>query len=222
MVYLLPFLAIIIGYIIALLISNKKFEIQQYLLAFSGSFLLSITLFELLPEIFEQPSKQLGVLIMVGILLQIILDFITKGAEHGHVHVNEKSDKFPWLLFIGLSIHSIIEGFPVVENSEVLWGVVIHKIPIALILTVYFIAVGFSKLKTIIFLILFALMTPLGSYLANTVTILSEFKSEINAIAVGIFLHVSTTILFESSKNHKFNLMKLSSILIGTIIAYLI
>ncbi|MGV6831006.1 MAG: ZIP family metal transporter [bacterium] len=222
MVYLLPFVAIIIGYVIALLISNKKFEIQQYLLAFSGSFLLSITLFELLPEIFEQPSKQMGVFIMVGILLQIILDFITKGAEHGHVHVNEKSEKFPWLLFIGLSIHSIIEGFPVIENTEVLWGVVIHKVPIALILTIYFIAVGFSKMKTIIFLILFALMTPLGSYLANTVSIFSEYKSEINAIAIGIFLHVSTTILFESSKNHKFNLMKLSSILIGTVIAYLI
>lgn len=222
MVYILPFLAIGVGYIIALLISSKKVSIHQYLLSFSGAFLLSITLFELLPEVFESPSKSIGVLIMTGILLQIILDFITKGAEHGHVHMHASNKDFPWLLFLGLSIHSIIEGFPITENVDVLWGVVIHKIPIAVILTIYFIAAGYSKKTTVLFLLLFALMTPLGSFFKNNFSVLLDYSSEINALAIGVFLHVSTTILFESSKDHKFNLMKLTTIFIGVIVAYLL
>ncbi|MDB4280415.1 hypothetical protein N9863_02210, partial [Flavobacteriaceae bacterium] len=41
-------------------------------------------------------------------------------------------------------------------------------------------------------------------------------------ISIGIFLHVSTTILFESSKDHKFNLAKLSTIIAAIVIAYFI
>lgn len=222
MVYLLPFLAIGVGYFIALLISSKKLAFHQYLLSFSGAFLLSITLFELLPEVFESPSKSIGVLIMAGILLQIILDFITKGAEHGHVHLHSNHNNFPWLLFLGLSIHSIIEGFPITENIDILWGVVIHKIPIAIILTIYFITAGYSRKITLFFLVLFACMTPIGSFFKNNITLFSDYSPEINAVAIGIFLHVSTTILFESSKDHKFNLMKLSTIFIGVLLAYLL
>jgi hypothetical protein len=35
------------------------------------------------------------------------------------------------------------------------------------------------------------------------------------AVVVGIFLHISTTILFESSENHRFNLIKFVVILMG-------
>jgi hypothetical protein len=35
------------------------------------------------------------------------------------------------------------------------------------------------------------------------------------AIAIGMFLHISTTIIFESSEGHKINFMKLLSIIIG-------
>jgi len=48
------------------------------------------------------------------------------------------------------------------------------------------------------------------------------YKDELNAISIGIFLHVSTTILFESSKDHKFNLAKLSTIIAAIVIAYFI
>ncbi|MEZ4779257.1 MAG: ZIP family metal transporter [Flavobacteriaceae bacterium] len=196
--------------------------IEQYLLSFSGAFLLSITLFELLPEVFLEQENNIGLLIMLGILLQIILDFITKGAEHGHVHIHANTLQFPWLLFLGLSIHSIIEGFPITENNDMLLGVIIHKIPIAVILSAYFISTGYSKKVTLLFLTLFALMTPLGSFLSEEVYFLKPFATEINAIAIGVFLHVSTTILFESSKDHKFNLLKLSTILVGVLLAYLL
>jgi formate/nitrite transporter FocA (FNT family) len=40
------------------------------------------------------------------------------------------------------------------------------------------------------------------------------------AVVVGIFLHISTTIIFETSENHKFNLLKLVSILVGCAFAF--
>ncbi len=219
--YLALFAAVAIGYLIASVFQKKGIKQLPILLAFSGSFLLSVTLFELLPEVFEMPSKTLGLYIMGGIILQIVLDFFSKGAEHGHVHMDNESTQFPWLLFVSLSIHSILEGFPVIDNQTVLLGVVVHKIPIAIILALYFYKAKYNKIQIATFLFLFAIMTPIGSLLASEVALLQQIATQINAIAIGVFLHVSTTILFESSKDHRFNLTKLIAILLGVALAYI-
>jgi len=39
---------------------------------------------------------------------------------------------------------------------------------------------------------------------------------------IGIFLHVSTTILFEAEENHRYNLQKFLTILVGLGVALLI
>jgi hypothetical protein len=79
-----------------------------------------------------------------------------------------------------------------------------------------------NKTKITVFLLLFALMTPLGSYLQENFEFLKEIERYINALVIGIFLDVSTIILFESSKNHQFNLSKILVIIVGVIIAYLL
>ena len=221
MSYLLPFLAIVFGYLIGKFFIEKQ-QWVSYLLAFSGAFLLSITLFEMLPHVFEEPSDHTGAFIMIGILMQLVLEYFSKGAEHGHVHLHENKNQFPLLLFLSLSVHAFIEGFPVSLNEHILWGVVLHKIPIAIILSIYFIKAKLKPYLILLFLFLFALMTPLGSYAALHLEILNDKLSAINAIAIGVFLHVSTTILFESSKNHRFNFTKLLTILLGVTIAYLL
>ena len=218
--YLLLFIAVVIGFGVAQLVKNKDPKRFALLLAFSGAFLLSVTLFEMMPELFSAESKNVGMYIMLGILLQLVLDFFSKGAEHGHVHLHGNQKAFPILLFISLSVHAILEGFPVSDHDTVLYGVVVHKIPIAAILTLFFIKAEQSKTRMFVFLFLFALMTPLGSYLAETSNILSQYKTPLNAIAVGVFLHVSTTILFESNKDHGFNLTKMLSIVLGIVLAY--
>jgi hypothetical protein len=69
---------------------------------------------------------------------------------------------------------------------------------------------------------LFSIMTPLGTFLAGNVDFLSSISAQLNAMAVGVFLHISTVILFESSEGHKFNLGKLVVIIIGVGIAFLL
>ena len=220
MVYILLFLSVFLGYVIALLLKVKEVKSLSIYLAFSGAFLLALTIFELLPEVYETQSKSIGVYIIGGILLQIILDFFSQGAEHGHVHIHEYNYTFPWLLFISLSIHALLEGIPITENNNLLIGIMVHKIPIALILSIFFIKAKYKQSTILSFLFLFALMTPLGNWLSNNFELIQNFQKEITAVAIGVFFHVSTTILFESSKNHQFNIYKMSAVVIAIILAY--
>ena len=44
------------------------------------------------------------------------------------------------------------------------------------------------------------------------------YSSEITAVIIGVFLHISTIILFESSENHNFNLHKFLAIIAGILL----
>ncbi|NCT17658.1 MAG: ZIP family metal transporter [Flavobacteriaceae bacterium CG_4_8_14_3_um_filter_34_10] len=220
--YLLPIIAIAVGYLFVILFKPKKASNIKLFLAFSGAFLLALTVFKLLPEVYASNNKNIGLFIMGGILLQIFLEFFSKGAEHGHVHVHSPNKTFPWLLFISLSVHSFLEGIPIHDHDTLLLGIIIHKVPIAIILTLFFIQAKYSQKNTLLFLFLFSLMTPLGSFAAEEIAFIKDYYIEASAIVIGIFLHVSTTILFESSEGHKFNLAKLVVVIFATFLAYLL
>ncbi len=219
--YLFPLFAVIIGIAIALLTKKQNTLYTKLLLSFSGAFLLALTLFDLLPEVYEHlDAKQTGLYIMCGILLQIILEFFSKGAEHGHVHIHKSDSNFPWLLFISLSIHSFLEGFPIHQHNDMVYGVLIHKIPIAALITAFLLQSDYNKLQMTGFLVVFAIMTPLGTFISNNTAFVADYVNVINAIVIGIFFHISTTILFETGEGHKFNLSKLIAICLGILIAY--
>ena len=228
--YILPFLSIIIGLSIVLFLKPKNKKNIKLLLAFSGAFLLAMTVFTLIPEVFHSMEhnhnhlngKEIGIWIVVGILLQIILEFFSHGAEHGHMHHNHSQEvsSFPWLLFISLSIHSVLEGFPLHQHNHMVYGIFIHHLPIAMVLSIFFLDSGINLKKTIIFLTLFALKTPIGTFLAEFVPEMAKYHIQLSAIVIGIFLHISSVILFETSENHKFNYQKLLVIIISFISAY--
>ncbi|MEO2128807.1 MAG: ZIP family metal transporter [Christiangramia sp.] len=218
--YLLPVIAVILGFLISLLLKPGDSSSFKLLLAFSGAYLLSVTVLELLPDVYSHEGKSIGVFILLGLLLQIVLEFLSKGVEHGHIHHHE--DHFPVLLLVSLSIHSLLEGFPIDHDSHLLHGVVVHKIPVAAILSVFLLKSKIKKYQVVLFLSLFALMTPLGSWMKQHFEVLHTYAPYINAVVIGIFLHVSTTILFEASKNHSFNASKLGVIILGILLAYFI
>ncbi len=220
--YLLPLFSVLIGYIIALFLKPKNKTNLKLLLAFSGSFLLSLTVMHLLPDVYKSDNPNIGLFIMAGILFQIILEFFSKGAEHGHVHGHDKMEQMPWLLFISLCIHAFLEGFPVSHHHNLAVGIAIHHLPIAIILTTFFINSSLDKKAIFAFMITFAIMTPLGTILSDYLPILNDYYTEITAIVIGILFHISSTIIFESSEGHKFNIAKVSMILFGIALAYFI
>ncbi|MCH4552759.1 MULTISPECIES: ZIP family metal transporter [Aestuariibaculum] len=221
--FLFPFLAVVIGFVLAQLTSKQKSINTKLLLSFSGAFLLALTLFELLPEVYHHlDSKLAGVYIVSGILLQLILELFSKGAEHGHVHIHKEDTTFPWSLFISLCLHSFLEGFAIHDHNDMVYGILIHKIPVAAIITMFLLQSEYKKIQIAGFLLVFALMTPLGTLISTTSEAVAHYSQVFNAIVIGVFFHISTTILFESSDGHKFNLSKFISIILGVIVAYLI
>lgn len=65
-------------------------------------------------------------------------------------------------------------------------------------------------------------MTPLGTIISDYLPILNVYYTEITAVVIGILFHISSTIIFESSEGHKFNIAKVSMIIFGVILAYII
>jgi len=77
-----------------------------------------------------------------------------------------------------------------------------------------------TSVKAVFFILLFSLMTPFGSYTAANFEFATDYYAPITALVIGVFLHISTVILFESSEGHKFNLRKLIVIILAIVTAY--
>jgi len=217
--FILPLFSVLLGYVVALFIKPKAKKNLKLLLAFSGSFLLSLTVMHLLPDLYLNQNPSIGLFIMLGILFQIVLEYFSKGAEHGHVHGHDKLTKMPWLLFISLCIHAFLEGFPVGHQHKLALGIAIHHFPIAIILTTFFINAELNKKALFLFMILFAITTPLGTLVSGILPVIKNHYTEITAVVIGILFHISSTIIFESSEGHKFNLAKLVVIALGILLA---
>lgn len=225
---LLPFLAVLLGFVAAIVIKPQSANRMKLLLAFSGSFLLSAVASEFLPEIYGSGKSTYAAFLMCGVFLQIILEFFSKGAEHGHLHVNKDVSVFPYLLFVSLCLHAFLEGMPLQDSHGhehshdygmgMLYGIAVHKIPIAFILTSFLLNSKFKTYKTILIVLLFAAMSPLGSLAAGNIKFLQEVMLPIKAIVAGIVLHVSTTLILEASENHKFNLAKIVVMVLGGVL----
>jgi len=189
------------------------------------------------------PMKTIGLFILLGFFIQLILDYLTKGVEHGHLH-----SKCPehgahdhehhthnavayWPVLIGLSLHSFLESMPLAAGfaevslqRHLLLGIIIHNIPIALVFMSLMLQHKVPKVKSIILLGVFAISGPIGVMVSNLlgmhfVADMDMFFRYSMAVVVGIFLHISTTILFETDENHRFNLLKFIVIVVGALAA---
>lgn len=222
MMYLVLILPVILGYLLVIWVKPAS-KVLQLFLSFSGAYLLSMTVLHLIPEVFLEGKPQIGLFILLGIAMQTGLEYLSKGAEHGHLHSHDFQKNIPWLLLISLGVHAFLEGMPlgIEENRQLLLAIIIHKLPIAVILASFLSRSALSAPTVLLVILLFALMSPLGSWMTMSWDGIQTYKDEVTAVVIGVFLHISNAILFESSENHKFNLKKFIAILIGFGIAYL-
>jgi len=230
------FLSVFLSTIVVLKMKVQEKNLRL-LLAFSGAYLLSVSFTHIIPSIFSGEGKMfLGYFVLLGFFIQLFLEFLSSGVGHGHDHHrHHQGIKIsPMALLLGISLHAFFEGMPFANEfhhhahlqESLLIGIVIHKIPISVVLTSLFINGGYSFKKTLVYMIIFALASPMGSFIssfgAKYITIdVDTYYSIIMALVVGIFMHISTTILFESDKDHHFNLRKMMVILLGVALAIL-
>jgi zinc and cadmium transporter len=202
-------------------------------LSFTGAFLFAISVLHLIPAVYQSSDVHIGVYVLLGFFIQIFIEFFSEGIEHGHIHVHHQNEKtFPMAMMIGLCLHSYLEGMPLSakintvgsSNYSLLTGIILHHIPVAFALMSMLVASGAKKSYAVFYLMLFASMAPLGSltsHLLNEKFLLNAavYFDRMMAIVIGIFLHISTTILFESNNTHRFNLYKLFVIVCGATVA---
>lgn len=228
----LLFLSAVISGLAAFLFDRQNKKLLKLLLAFSGAYLFAICVLHLIPEIYSSAKDAVGIYILIGFFLQILLEFFSEGIEHGHVHVHKSEEhRFPIAIMLSLCIHSFLEGMPLAKlNSgsynSLLLGIIMHNLPVALALTTMMIESNVKRSNVVLMLVLFAAMAPLGAFSSTLISAsilgdISIYFDKIIAVVIGIFLHISTTILFESSENHRFNLIKFGTILIGALTAWI-
>lgn len=211
----------------------------RLLLAFSAAYLFSLSIIHLLPEAFELGNvKQMGLFIVLGFCLQLLIDTFSTGIEHGHVHLHSSTCQkhLPRGIIAGLLLHSFLEGLPIYNltpdyistiNHQLILGLALHNIPITIAFVSLLKEHESKASKKWFLLLLFSVMTPLGylcSYILQTYGLRNYhvFSQIAFALVIGIFLHISTAILFETSEHHKYNKTKVVMMACGIILAYLI
>lgn len=205
------------------LVKSDKSKLLKLILSFSGAYLFAITVLHLIPDAYSGPDKgEIGIFILIGFLLQIFLEQFSEGVEHGHIHKHHDGHVFPFGIMISLCLHAFLEGMPLAkdQHNELIFGISLHHIPAAFALASILMQNHFKKGSIIIYLLIFAIMAPLGFYVSiglsnGSIGGIDAYFNKIMGIVIGIFLHISTTILFESSADHKINTRKMIAVLLG-------
>jgi zinc and cadmium transporter len=231
--YIVLFASVFLAGASVLYVKVFRKEVLKLLLAFSGAYLFSLTVLHLIPEVYAFHDFRAGWFILAGFFFQLLMETFSEGIEHGHVHVHaHPTATFPLALMIGLCIHSFLEGMPLMARLDhesfypLLGGIILHHIPVAMALAGMLAASGLRRGTTLTLLLIFSLMAPAGSLFSHVLgTVagdLSVYYYRVMAVVIGIFLHISTTILFESSEEHRFNYLRLGIILAGAAAAMMI
>ena len=212
-----------------LFININKERTLKILLSFSGAFLFGLTILHFLPDLFIDYKTSYGLFILIGFSLQLIFEFLTQGIDHGHMH-KTKINKLKLPALIGLFLHAFFEATPLASShvhaenennfhASFFMGLILHKLPVAIVFGSMLKHYLGKTTKSFLLLGSFSLMAPLGLLLSDSIPALQRYQHYFMAMVIGIFLNISTTILFEISEDHKFNLVKFISIIVGFSIA---
>ena len=222
------------GLTVILLERNNQTKLIKLSLAFGGGFLLAIAFTHLLPELYEHShTSNIGIWVLFGFLIQLFLEYFSGGIEHGHIHTHGPS-KIPFMLLLSLSVHSFIEGMPLAGLKDVhsiftdsslstlLIGIALHQLPVSIALMTLMHQSQVKLSTSWISLMAFGVMVPIGMFFAVLIPMdhHNSYMSILLAIVVGMLLHISTTIIFETSENHRFNFAKLIAILMGVLLSF--
>lgn len=222
----------------------------KLLLVFAGAYLFGITVVHILPELYReyQEVELIGLFVLMGFFLQQVLEYFSSGVEHGHVHTphhhhegehhhhhHQHGNQSAIVLLVALCVHAFLEGGMLAESptggshydmNAILLGIALHRAPAAFALMTVLVAQLHSKMKALPYLIVFSLAAPIGlmlsTYFVQAEVLSSKGLIFLYALVSGNFLHISTTIVFESSPEHRFNAKKLGVAIVGALAAVMV
>ncbi len=219
----------------------KLLKHLKLLLSFGGAYLIGLCFLHLVPEVFAAGGKMAGWFVLAGFLLQVLLEYLSQGIEHGHFHEHKGKSRFPLMIFVSLCIHAFIEAMPLtggihdhghdhshvhLDGDTLIIAIQIHKLPVAMVLAGMLLSSGLKSGMRWGLIALFGLMPVFGLLLSDALLHHSGLDMNLmitglSGVLIGILLHISTTILFETSDGHHFNLSKLLVVIFGILMAAL-
>ena len=121
---LVLFLTPLLSGLLIYLVPKSKGVNYKLLLVFSGSYLFSITVIHILPELYKKSDalELIGLFVLAGFFLQHLLEYFTSGVEHGHIHTQphhthtvphhheHERNVSALVLLAALCIHAFLEG----------------------------------------------------------------------------------------------------------------
>jgi zinc and cadmium transporter len=219
----------------------------KLILVFAGGYLFAITVVHILPDLYISGSDAgpIGLFVLAGFFLQQLLEYYTSGIEHGHLHSHhhhrhDEPHEHPatisaLVLLVALCVHAFLEGAMLANPpsgrlnggmNAILLGIALHRAPAAFALMTVLSAQLRSRTRSMPYLAAFSLAAPIG-LLVSTEFVDAAILNEkgmifLYALVSGNFLHISTTIVFESSPEHRFNARKLAVAITGALLAVLV
>lgn len=240
------FTPLISGFLVYFLPKGKT-KSYKLLLVFAGAYLFGITVVHILPELYRNSGdvELIGLFVLAGFFLQQILEHFTSGVEHGHLPVSSAGEELhthhhghhhhqvsALVLLLALCVHAFLEGAMLAQPTAadfaydvnaILLGIALHRAPAAFALMTVLSFQLHSRRKAIPHLVAFSLAAPAGllisTHLAQSEILTATGLTFLYALVSGNFLHISTTIVFESSPEHHFNARKLTVAILGALVA---
>ncbi len=217
MIVFLLILSVLAGVLLGKFFGEKE-KFAKNLLILSAGFLITICLNDVFPEVYSSEHNNIGIFVIAGVLLQILLENLTKGFEHGHLHHHhEEKNILPVALMVGMFIHAFLEGIPLANEKNIfnpyLMGILFHNLPISFVLGAFLIHKNKFSTSSWLVISIFAIASPLGMIFGNYFN--PNYKPYFLALVGGIFLHISSVIIFESNKNHNIDWMKILMVICG-------
>jgi zinc transporter ZupT len=153
--------------------------------------------------------------------------------KHAHVHHHQANRALSALvLLFALCVHAFLEGAMLAKPfrmnafynvNAVLLGIALHRAPAAFALMTVLAHQLHSRIKALPHLLVFSFAAPAGlllsTYLVNAEILSATGLVYLYAIVSGNFLHISTTIVFEGSPEHRFDARRMAVVVLGALAA---
>ncbi|MBH51346.1 MAG: hypothetical protein CMG70_05190 [Candidatus Marinimicrobia bacterium] len=187
-------------------------------------------------------SLIIGGAVLAGFVLMLVMEGSGVGhavheehheheEEHGHEHVHHRAA--PWIIVLGLSMHSAADGLAIgsaaAGSSEavtalVALAVLIHKVPAAFSLGVFSLHEREDRNDSIRDVVLFSIATPV--MIVVSFFVLQDFDEQMIALAMlfsgGTFLYVATVDTLPDIHNAVSGREAMINVLIGVLILVVI
>ena len=222
---------------------NKRFTDFSISVAFGV--IISLILFELLPETFEVLNGEIGVvrtifviiiLSLIGITLLKLLDLFVPHheheAHHKHQHSSDKCHNdhlyhIGIMSSIGMIAHNIIEGMSLylVSSTSLISGILLcigiglHNIPMGLVISSTLTSSNFSKNKVLKISLIVSIATFIGGILMFMIGGVNELVEGILlGLTLGMLIYISIFELFHQIYHMKNKKITITGIVVGIVL----